>query len=96
MKFELSREDIIKLCQQNCYYCGEPPKQKLPENRVKNGHFIHNGIDRKDNNIGYTMDNCVPCCTKCNMSKRTMSITEFLSWIKKVYEFTYLKKESTE
>jgi 5-methylcytosine-specific restriction endonuclease McrA len=27
------------------------------------------GIDRVDNSIGYTPDNCVPCCTQCNRIK---------------------------
>jgi hypothetical protein len=30
------------------------------------------GIDRVDNNKGYTVDNCVPCCTLCNRAKSYM------------------------
>lgn len=26
-------------------------------------------LDRKDNNIGYTKDNCVVCCKRCNYAK---------------------------
>lgn len=33
-----------------CVYCG----------------FESNGFDRKNNSIGHTIDNCVPCCTECN------------------------------
>lgn len=28
-----------------------------------------NGLDRIDNSIGHTIDNCVPCCTLCNMTR---------------------------
>lgn len=27
------------------------------------------GLDRKDNSMGYTVDNCVPCCFVCNVAK---------------------------
>lgn len=29
-------------------------------------------LDRKDNNIGYTKNNVVPCCSKCNTFKRDL------------------------
>jgi 5-methylcytosine-specific restriction endonuclease McrA len=28
--------------------------------------FLYSGIDRKDNEKGYTEENCVPCCKRCN------------------------------
>lgn len=37
------------------------------------------GIDRVDNNIGYTVDNSVPCCRDRNRAKRTLSLDEFIS-----------------
>jgi len=35
-------------------------------------------------NIGY-VENCVPCCTTCNVAKATMGKDDFLSWIERVY-----------
>lgn len=35
-----------------CHYCG------IAENRM--------GVDRLDNELGHTKDNCVPCCSTCN------------------------------
>jgi hypothetical protein len=37
-----------------CRYCGKP----LPE--------TGGGLDRKNSDLGYTIKNCVPCCTICN------------------------------
>jgi hypothetical protein len=37
-----------------CYYCAGD----LPET----GH----GLDRKDSKLGYSPENCVPCCKACN------------------------------
>lgn len=36
-----------------CFYCGGEST----------------GLDRLDNNIGYSIDNCVPCCRTCNRVK---------------------------
>lgn len=40
-----------------CHYCGGD----LP--------ICGGGIDRKDNSAGYTADNIVPCCARCNRMK---------------------------
>ena len=53
-----------------CYYCG--------------AEIRGCGIDRKDSSIGYVIENCVPCCYRCNISKRTMSENEFISMCKTV------------
>ena len=87
LPFELSREQTINLCSSNCYYCGIQPCQLLPENRVKNGNFLHNGIDRIDNDKGYTEENCVPCCHICNMAKRNLTLEEFNQWIERLIKF---------
>lgn len=40
----------------------------------KTCHYCKNGLaetgsslDRKNSNLGYSVENCVPCCTDCNM-----------------------------
>jgi 5-methylcytosine-specific restriction endonuclease McrA len=37
----------------------------------------HNGIDRKNNSLEYTLENCVPCCRQCNFAKQGLSEIEF-------------------
>lgn len=59
ISFDLSLEEYIKLIEENCFYC--------------NGYFgkveTQCGLDRKDNSKGYSVDNCVSCCTICNRAK---------------------------
>jgi hypothetical protein len=52
--FALTQEQFFMLCQDRCHYCGALPL---------------NGIDRLDNAAGYTVTNCVPCCTRDNFGK---------------------------
>ena len=44
-----------------------------------------NGIDRVNNNLGYSKSNCVACCTFCNYAKSDHSQEEFIFWIQKAY-----------
>lgn len=37
--------------------------------------YTYNGVDRLDSSMGYTPDNCVPCCWECNNMKGA-SLTE--------------------
>ena len=49
--------------------------------------FIYTGIDRMDNDLGYTTENTVPCCTTCNMLKGTMPYDDFMAWIARLTEY---------
>ena len=33
------------------------------------------------------MDNCVSCCTRCNMDKKTLTLPEFREWVSAVIHF---------
>lgn len=84
LKFELSREEFIEMTSSSCYYCGALPS-KIRTVKGCIGKYIYNGIDRINNLEGYIHGNCVPCCLKCNSSKRTQTKEEFLSWILSIY-----------
>lgn len=43
-----------------------------------------NGIDRLDNAKGYTLDNCVPCCTFCNGAKSDKTLQEWNLWLDRI------------
>lgn len=92
--------DVFKgLSQSKCYYCGleyskiieyrlnESKKNKRLSDKI----LKINGIDRKDNNIGYTKENSVACCKYCNFAKHTMNEHEFYEWIKRVYNNSIAK-----
>lgn len=54
--------------------------------------LIYNGIDRIDNAKGYTIENSVTCCKRCNFAKRNMSYDEFISWGKKLGNYLNVKE----
>lgn len=47
--------------QKECHYCGED----IDWFGKSNAYYL----DRKDDDIGYTKENCVVCCSRCNMAK---------------------------
>lgn len=84
LSFKLKYKTFLTLTQQNCYYCGLSPKQ-IMKSKNNNGDYIYNGLDRLNNNQGYTLQNSVPCCKQCNWAKVDLSKEKFLNWINKVY-----------
>lgn len=84
--FELTEEDLSFVTKMNCHYCGAEPNQTRSDSKFCNGAYVFNGIDRTDNDRGYTMDNVVPCCKVCNYMKRGLSTVEFLNHIKRIHE----------
>jgi len=80
VSFLLTREQFDFLIYQPCKYCGAKPRNELFMGK-RAGIFLYNGIDRKDNEQNYTVENCVSCCKQCNFAKRSMSYEQFLAWI---------------
>lgn len=71
MAFEFTVEQFEELCSKDCVYCGDSAY----------------GLDRIDSKRGYTLDNCVPSCTACNMMKYTHSTNAFLKHVAKIQMF---------
>jgi hypothetical protein len=92
IKFILTPEEFMEIIHKNCYYCDDVPTEKPLRKALKNDAILKNrtisvnGIDRKDNSIGYTIVNCVPCCKTCNFMKRNMGDKEFLAHIDKIHK----------
>jgi hypothetical protein len=74
--FELTEKDCTPFYNTNCAYCGT----KI------NGL----GIDRVDNSKGYILSNVVPCCSKCNFMKYTLSKQEFFNHIVQIIKYQNL------
>ena len=91
LNFELNKDEFKKITSENCFYCDVEPKQIFT---TKNffGEYLYNGIDRIDNEKGYSIDNCDPCCGLCNQGKNTLDKQYFIAWIEKVYNNLVEKK----
>jgi hypothetical protein len=91
-EWQLVEQEALELFQGNCFYCDTPP---LRTQDVVKGRepFVFNGIDRLNSEIGYIFNNCVPCCTKCNYAKNTMSPQEFEDHIILIYNNLIKRKE---
>lgn len=95
IEFSLVKEEFRKLTKLNCYYCGTKPDKPVKHHTVKRNekyqnYYLHNGIDRLNNDLGYTLENSVTCCKICNVAKSTMSKWEFLDWVRKVAVYNEL------
>jgi len=91
--FELTFEEFESIISQNCYYCDGSPTENKGDQPYTYGQgvFKRNGIDRKNNDFGYTIDNVVPCCEICNRAKLNLSMEIFENWIKRIYNKLKLK-----
>lgn len=78
--WSLSDAECERLILSNCEYCG-----RAPMGGTNSGFVKRNGIDRVNNDLGYIIENCVPCCKDCNRAKRCMTLTEFDEWITLCY-----------
>lgn len=81
--FKLNFSDFDNLILSNCFYCGSVPSNKTKHHKSKKV-LLYNGIDRKNNEEGYTIANCISCCKICNRAKNNSTYTEFLNWIDKI------------
>lgn len=82
--FDLTKEQFRELTQSNCYYCGLPPSQETHIQPLTNGGYTYTGIDRINNDMGYTIGNVRPCCKFCNSAKGVLSEQEFYAWVLRV------------
>jgi hypothetical protein len=80
-EFSISFDFFYEKINSKCHYCGVPPNREL---KSKNTFIFYNGIDRKDNEVGYKEVNCLPCCHFCNYAKKTNPYEKFIGWINQV------------
>lgn len=83
----LEIDEFEALITNRCFYCdiaGSKPVYQLIDGRDVIRKVV-NGIDRKNNSQGYTTENSVSCCSRCNYAKHIMDLDEFVSWIGSVF-----------
>lgn len=93
--FDLTIEQFHDIAQQNCYYCGIKPTQVVDLKRNGYGTYTYNGIDRRDNTKGYTIDNVVAACGMCNVMKRHYTEEQFIQHIRLILNHTENKGAMT-
>lgn len=83
--FLLSRLEFFELCVRPCFYCGDSLTSSM-KRRIQNlnGDFKYTGVDRINSSIGYTVQNCVPCCAVCNKMKLNYSTADFIAHLIKI------------
>lgn len=91
IEFTLTDLEFYDLIKMNCFYCNSEPS-----NISERTHYgaIYNGIDRKDNKKGYTIENCLPCCRMCNIAKNNHTYDEFINWAIKLNQNLQRIKDS--
>ena len=68
-------EFVVFVEQKECHYCNEPVL--WPSAYEMCGRT---NLDRKDNDVCYTADNCIPCCYSCNVTKSsTLTYEEMIA-----------------
>jgi len=72
-EFSLEKNLFMQLIHMPCHYCYVEPSPT-------------HGIDRYNNDLGYTKENAVPCCWMCNHAKGAAPVEEFLSWCARIAE----------
>lgn len=88
LPWTLSKKEFYRITTNPCYYCGRPPKS-IPSNKWHTPTRSFTGIDRLDNNKGYSTENVVPACHECNSAKSSRSAKDFYWWINRVYTHSY-------
>jgi hypothetical protein len=95
----LTREVWESIAFAPCYYCGETDTKNkaLRKSYSKRSKTLQpediplydvrmNGIDRLDSLKPYSKENCVSCCSMCNIMKNKFAEKDFLHKIKLIYE----------
>jgi hypothetical protein len=78
-EYELTKNEFNKIVKQNCYLCGGNNSKGI-------------GIDRFNNDIGYVLENCKPCCSYCNFMKKNIDYNDFLKQVKNIVDYSITEK----
>jgi hypothetical protein len=73
---DLTVEEVKRLVKGHCHYCGTAPSPRVVSKSRRYEDL--NGIDRVDSSLGYTIANCVSCCSMCNKMKMDIGQAEFI------------------
>lgn len=81
-EWDIDLEYLKQVIKQDCYYCGSKPSNVYKGATYKSIEYpdiIYQGLDRINSDIGYLINNIVPCCYSCNSSKSNKTQEEFIN-----------------
>lgn len=98
ISWNLTKEQFRKIILEDCFWCGKKPSKwnpyidakGKPKDKAKmeftweRSWVYINGVDRADNEKGYSPENAVPCCTECNRSKMDRTAKSFFEHCQRV------------
>lgn len=95
ISFDLTLEQFRVIITKPCIYCHSTQESfiyaassGMTSEGLKLSKFSYTGIDRKNSTIGYTWDNCVPCCKICNRGKQDMEYQQWIDYLDRLcYNF---------
>lgn len=90
--FNISEDDFLRIASAPCAYCKRTEVSEYAPKRT-NGSFKYTGVDRIDSSLGYSINNCQPCCVDCNRAKWQLSEDEFLGHIELIYIQRFIADE---
>ena len=88
-EWNLSKKEFREIISKQCYYCGIPPESKYTtssETPIIENILIYNGVDRKNNGVGYSKENCITACGICNRMKMNLGYEQFIYKIKQIHK----------
>ncbi len=94
LDWQLSDDGFFNLTQGDCYYCGVSPCTTIGGDH-KNGTYTYNGVDRKNNKLGYIPENVVSCCKFCQYAKRDLPYDEFIGHLKRAGAYQLSKYQGS-
>jgi hypothetical protein len=74
LEFVITNDEYKSIIQQDCNLCGK----KTTETNI-------NGVDRIDNTVGYTVENCKACCKECNHMKNNFALDVLMGKIERIH-----------
>lgn len=92
-EFALTKEQFRDIATRPCTYCGSCLENKMycyqsrSEEMKQRSEWRYTGIDRKDNELGYTVENSIPCCGICNRGKYMLTEEQWEKYIMNLVEF---------
>lgn len=83
-QFDLDIDFVKNMIFKNCFYCNGKPSNIYKSKNINIRTVKYNGLDRKDNKIGYIKSNVAPCCMECNYMKKDKNFNNFIEKCKKI------------